>query len=93
VLRTEEQEAIAAALAQLPAKNREVLRKYYFEDLSLEEIGREMSLSRSWVCRIHAKALALMGESLKNPKVRAGRSAAAQARQTPSALTASLAFA
>jgi RNA polymerase sigma factor for flagellar operon FliA len=93
VLRGEEQGVIAAALAQLPAKNRQVLRKYYFEGLSFEEIGREMGLSRSWVCRLHAKGLALMGESLRNPKFRFIPRAPERERHIPSALTARLAFA
>jgi RNA polymerase sigma factor FliA len=93
VLRREEREVIAAALAQLPAKSREVLRKYYFEDLSLEEIGREMRLSRSWVCRIHARGLALMGEALRKPKGLVARTPAPRDRHIPSALTDSLAFA
>ena len=93
VLRGEERDAIDAALAQLPSKNREVLRKYYFEDLSLEEIGREMGLSRSWVCRLHAKGLALMGECLRSPKFRFIPRAPERERHIPSALTAHLAFA
>jgi RNA polymerase sigma factor for flagellar operon FliA len=93
VLRREEQEAIGAALAQLPAKNRDVLRKYYFEDLSMEEIGHQMGLSRSWVCRVHAKGLALMAESLKKLRGRFTRTTAAQGIHTSSALTASLALA
>jgi RNA polymerase sigma factor (sigma-70 family) len=64
VLRSERREAIEAALTELPAKNREVLQKYYFEDQSFEEIGQQMSLSRSWVCRIHAKSIEMMREVL-----------------------------
>jgi RNA polymerase sigma factor for flagellar operon FliA len=93
VLRREEQEVIAAALAQLPAKNRQVLRKYYFEDLSLEEIGREMGLSRSWVCRVHAKGLALMAESLRKAKGRVTLANSGTGEAHSVCLTASLVFA
>jgi RNA polymerase sigma factor FliA len=73
VLQSERRNGIEAALTQLPAKNCEVLQKYYFEDLSYEEIGEQMGLSRSWVCRIHAKGLELMRELLKKQNGSAGR--------------------
>jgi RNA polymerase sigma factor for flagellar operon FliA len=86
VLRREEQEAIGAALAELPLKTAAVLRKYYFEDWSLEEIGRDMGLSRSWVCRMHAKGLVMMGESLKKVRGGAARMAAARGIERPCAV-------
>lgn len=52
------------ALEQMPPKNREVLRGYYFEDLSLEEIGERLGLSKSWVCRVHARSLELLRDEL-----------------------------
>jgi RNA polymerase sigma factor for flagellar operon FliA len=93
VLRREEEETVGAALAQLSANNREVLQKYYFEDLSLEEIGREMGFSRSWVCRIHAKGLAQMGESLKKQRGHVTRTPVTQRRRASSAFRPSFAFA
>ncbi len=48
------------ALSSLPEKHRQVLIGYYFEDLNLEEVGARLGLSKSWVCRIHAKALELL---------------------------------
>ena len=53
------------ALAHLPEKNQIVLRGYYFEELSLEQIGGRLGLSKSWVCRVHAKSLELLREELE----------------------------
>lgn len=55
-----------AALALLPEKNRTVLRAYYFENLSLEEIGEQLGLSKSWVCRVHARSLDLLRETMES---------------------------
>ncbi|MCW5964621.1 MAG: sigma-70 family RNA polymerase sigma factor [Bryobacterales bacterium] len=53
------------ALTRLPEKNQTVLRGYYFEELSLEQIGERLGLSKSWVCRVHAKSLELLREELE----------------------------
>jgi RNA polymerase sigma factor FliA len=60
LLRVEERERIRYTIHLLPRKNRCVLEAYYFQELSLEEIGRRMGLSKSWVSRIHARSLTLM---------------------------------
>jgi len=70
VFRLEQQEYVREAMKQLPEKNREVLYSYYFEDLSFEEIGQKLGLSRSWVCRVHAKSLELLSKILKEDSVR-----------------------
>jgi len=60
----EAREGLAAALADLPVNNRQVMEAYYFQDLSLEQIGEKLNLSKSWVCRIHAKSLEMLREKL-----------------------------
>lgn len=57
------------SLAQLPAKNREVLEQYYFQDKTLEDIGSKLGLSKSWVCRLHAKSLDMLRELLQESGV------------------------
>jgi RNA polymerase sigma factor for flagellar operon FliA len=72
VLRKEEFEAIQEALQKLPKRHRFVLRAYYYEELSLVSIGRQLNLSKSWVSRIHAQALAMVRKILQesgNPPV------------------------
>ena len=60
MLRKERKETINRALRQLPTRNREVLRGYYFQELSLKQIGHRMGISESRVSRIHAKSLEKM---------------------------------
>ena len=52
---------------ELPEKEQRIVKGYYFEDRSFAEIADEdESLSRSWVSRIHSRAL----ESLKKKMLR-----------------------
>ena len=64
LLTKERSEVIQREIARLPVKNRAVMEAYYFEDLSLEETGKKLGLSKSWVCRVHAKSLELLREKL-----------------------------
>jgi RNA polymerase sigma factor FliA len=54
-----------AALARLPIKHRSLLQAYYFENKNLEEIGAGLGLSKSWVCRLHAKAIESLRQELE----------------------------
>lgn len=80
----QERQGLSSALAELPPNNRQVMEEYYFRDLSLEQIGEKLNLSKSWVCRIHAKSLEMLREKLHvRAKVaaRTGESAAAKSRE------------
>jgi RNA polymerase sigma factor FliA len=68
VLRKEESEAIQEAIRQLPKRHRFVLRAHYYEDLSLVSIGKQLNLSKSWVSRIHAQALAMLRKVLQESR-------------------------
>jgi len=57
VLENERRASLRRALDRLPPKKKQVLESYYYRGMSLDEIGRELGLSRSRVCRIHAKSL------------------------------------
>lgn len=61
----------ARALARIPdaigALTREeqiVVRGIHLEERTLEDVGDELGISRSWACRIHARALARLKERL-----------------------------
>jgi RNA polymerase sigma factor FliA len=58
--RVDEQKVVGKALSQLPEKNRQVMEMYYMQDMSMDEIGEKLGLSKSWVCRIHSKSLETM---------------------------------
>ncbi|HWR50348.1 MAG TPA: sigma-70 family RNA polymerase sigma factor [Bryobacteraceae bacterium] len=55
---------VRAALAALPPKNRQVIEDYYYNDCTLEDIGRKLGLSKSWVCRLHARSLEMLRAQL-----------------------------
>ncbi len=61
----EQMDKLHKSLARLPAKNREVLEQYYFQDQTLEDIGSRLGLSKSWVCRLHAKSLDMLRQILE----------------------------
>ena len=66
VLVSDRQEAILVKrlLAQLPDKERLIIEEHYFNDKSFIEISREYpSLSKSWISRLHTRALTLLKEA------------------------------
>jgi RNA polymerase sigma factor FliA len=65
------------AVAQLPEKNRKVIEDYYFHDRTLEAIGKQLGLSKSWVCRLHAKGVEMLRSMLESSKTFAGLEATA----------------
>lgn len=48
---------IAAAIAELPEKERTVVALYYYDDLTMKEISRIMHLTESRVSQLHTKAM------------------------------------
>lgn len=57
VISKEITETIASAIRSLPEKEAIVISLYYFDDLTMKEIGEVLSITESRVCQIHAKAL------------------------------------
>jgi RNA polymerase sigma factor for flagellar operon FliA len=55
---------VRAAVQGLPEKERKLMELYYFEDKNLETAGAAMGLSKSWACRLHARAVGLLREAL-----------------------------
>ncbi|MDP3597365.1 MAG: sigma-70 family RNA polymerase sigma factor, partial [Nitrospirota bacterium] len=49
---------------QLPEKERLVLTLYYYEELTMKEIGRILKVTESRVCQIHTKAVLHLKGSL-----------------------------
>ncbi len=52
------------ALKTLPDKERQLMELYYFGDKNLEEAGSELGLSKSWACRLHARAVDLLRRAM-----------------------------
>lgn len=55
--RSAERELLAEAIAQLPEVERTVVTLYYYEGLTLKEIGRMLGFTESRACQIHGKAI------------------------------------
>lgn len=52
----------------LPEKERHVVSFYYFEELTLREIGEVLGVSESRVCQIHARAVKIIERWLASPR-------------------------
>jgi RNA polymerase sigma factor FliA len=53
----ESKEALVKAISQMPDREKTVLTLYYYEGLTLSEIGEILGVTESRVCQIHTKAL------------------------------------
>ena len=53
----ESKEALRVAVDRMPERERAVLMMYYYDGLTLTEIGRVLGVTESRVCQIHTKAL------------------------------------
>ncbi len=53
---------------RLSTKERYILMMYYFEDLTLKEIGTILGLSESRVCQLHAKLIARLRAFMKHKR-------------------------
>ena len=54
---TEMKEAIAEAIARLPEREKLVVTLYYYEELTLREIGEVLGVTESRVSQLHTKAV------------------------------------
>jgi RNA polymerase sigma factor for flagellar operon FliA len=55
---------VREAIQKLPDRERQLMELYYFAEKNLEEAGAVMGLSKSWACRLHARAVELLREEL-----------------------------
>jgi RNA polymerase sigma factor for flagellar operon FliA len=61
-------ELLGRAIDTLPAKVKQMVALYYYEDLNLKEIGRVLGISESRVCQLHSQAMLLLRQKLKSHK-------------------------
>lgn len=64
----EQLEYLAKALDNLNEKDRIVLSLYYYEGLTLKEIGKVLEVSESRVCQLHSRAIVHLRKELKRLK-------------------------
>ena len=61
----EEVESVVGALKKLPERERTLLSLYYYEGLTLKEIGLVLGVTESRVSQLHGRALSLLIAELK----------------------------
>jgi RNA polymerase sigma factor for flagellar operon FliA len=59
-------QVLGEAIEQLPEKERMVLTLYYYEELTMKEIGSVLKVTESRVCQIHAKAILRLKTKLQS---------------------------
>ncbi len=75
-------EALSQCIAQLPDREKLVITLYYYEDLSMKEIGGILGITESRVCQIHAKSVAHLRLRLSG-RLLASRPIGLQFRSSP----------
>jgi RNA polymerase sigma factor for flagellar operon FliA len=68
---TEMKEAVADAIARLPEREKLVVTLYYYEELTLREIGEVLSVTESRVSQLHTKAILRLKAHLSSAGARA----------------------
>jgi RNA polymerase sigma factor FliA len=68
---TEMREAIADAIARLPEREKLVVTLYYYEELTLREIGEVLGVTESRVSQLHTKAVLRLKARLSGASARA----------------------
>ena len=67
ILQEKEQlEILTKAIELLKEKDRTILNLYYYEGLTLKEIGTVLSVSESRVCQLHSRAIRKLREKMKS---------------------------
>jgi RNA polymerase sigma factor for flagellar operon FliA len=65
ILRKEKEEYLAKAIEKLSESERHVITLYYFDELTLKEIGEVLGLSESRICQIHRSVIKKMKQHLQ----------------------------
>jgi RNA polymerase sigma factor for flagellar operon FliA len=68
VEREEVKNIIVEAISDLPDKEKKVLILYYYEDLTLKEIGEVLQVTESRISQLHTKAIMRLRSKLMNIK-------------------------
>ncbi|MBI4688378.1 MAG: FliA/WhiG family RNA polymerase sigma factor [Nitrospirae bacterium] len=62
---TEEKETLSRMIDELPKREKLILALYYWEELTMKEIGQALSLTEGRVCQLHNKAVSELKVKLK----------------------------
>ncbi|KRQ87039.1 RNA polymerase sigma-D factor [Caloramator mitchellensis] len=64
----EKLDMLKRAISMLPDKDKTILNLYYYEKLTLKQIGKVLEISESRVSQLHSRALVRLRENLKKLK-------------------------
>jgi RNA polymerase sigma factor for flagellar operon FliA len=65
---SEIKDVIVKAIDELPEKEKQVISLYYYDELTMKEIGKVLDLTESRVSQIHTKAVLRLRVRIKNVK-------------------------
>jgi RNA polymerase sigma factor for flagellar operon FliA len=71
-LRSEMKELLARVVAELPEKEQQVLTLYYFEELTMKEVGAVLGIGESRVSQIHSLAVVRLRSRLEEVMTASG---------------------
>lgn len=57
---------VRETIAKLEGQERQLLEMYYYKDMSLEDVGAAMGLSKSWTSRLHARIIKRLQRTLES---------------------------
>ena len=63
-------ETLAGFIEQLPGKEKLILSLYYWEELTMKEIGKVMNLTEGRICQLHNQALSRLKDLMHAPVLR-----------------------
>jgi RNA polymerase sigma factor FliA len=66
IIYEETKSILTSAIGDLPEKEALVISLYYYDEMTMKEIGKVISLTESRVCQIHSKALLKLFQSLNS---------------------------
>ena len=78
-LRAEIKEVLARAIRELPEKEQRVLAMYYYDELTMKEVGAALGIGESRVSQIHSLAMLQLRARLRQQLPEAGYSRQARA--------------
>jgi RNA polymerase sigma factor (sigma-70 family) len=63
-LQAEASQRIRLAIAELSTAERTVVERYYLNAEQMDQIARDMNVNKSWVSRLHARAISRLSKRL-----------------------------
>lgn len=61
---------VRQAIDERPEAERRLLLRHYFDDVTIDEIGKELGLSKSWASRIHTRAIEGVVRTLRRGNIK-----------------------